>query len=533
VRQAALAALAGHSSPEKYIGNLAAFALRFRCTSRRRITMSLIRGVLLAGRFLTQHQLDALSDDDQRNTLIFELGNHTTDSIGHLQSLQDDILAGIGAVFVFLRDTGIRTEAQLKTINDDAMRNILIVELGIQTGLSGPILQGMSNLDLVALGLGKDGSFIRGMLLAGQFRSQHQLNGLSHDAQRNILIVEMSGRTNQPVPHFQAMSDADLAGAAAVLLFLRNGGIRTDAQLKTISDDDQRNIAIVEVGAQTKLGSQLQGLSSMDVVLLALGVNASPPKAGLGSNSNYILSSQCNPMLDLSVIIEVTKDIVWEASSGSDSGFGFQLNAYSPKNELSAWQQYVVVLLGKKLFGWVNNWPVKGPNIINSMVLLTELDRVALPAGYTIMISLHNDNLGNITGARYRVIDQFDQIKADTTQTLLSIGSVTPEDLAPITAFELNLVGPENGESATLLSGAGKIVYEASTAMTVLQKEPDCTESGYVTAEMANSFYDPLPAVPGTTFRQSFNVIARAQPIRKRGKPRPRLTVPKDYVTVG
>ena len=35
------------------------------------------------------------------------------------------------------------------------MRNILIVELGGQTRMSGPALQAMSNIELVKLGLGK------------------------------------------------------------------------------------------------------------------------------------------------------------------------------------------------------------------------------------------------------------------------------------------------------------------------------------------------------------------------------------------
>ena len=111
-------------------------------------------------------------------------------------------------------------------------------------------------------------SLIRGVLLAGKFRTQHELNTMSTEDQRNTLIVEMAGRTNQRVPHFQSLDDAALAEAGAVLVFLRNGRIRTDAELKTISDDDQRNILIVELGAQTNLpGPVLQGMSNMDLVL--------------------------------------------------------------------------------------------------------------------------------------------------------------------------------------------------------------------------------------------------------------------------
>ena len=54
------------------------------------------------------------------------------------------------------------------------------------------------------------------------------------------------------------MNDEILAGTGAVFVFLSQARIRTVEQLKTISDDDQRNILIVEIGAQTGLGSVLR-----------------------------------------------------------------------------------------------------------------------------------------------------------------------------------------------------------------------------------------------------------------------------------
>ena len=93
--------------------------------------------------------------------------------------------------------------------------------------------------------------------------------------------------------------------------------------------------------------------------------------------------------------------------------------------------------------------------------------------------------------------------------------------MAPIVAFELNFVGPINGESAVLSSGAGTITYTASSLLTVLNQEPACTESGYITAETANSFYSELLPTSSNTFTQSFNVSAAAPMIRKRGKLRP------------
>ena len=231
-----------------------------------------IRGVLLAGKFRTQSQLNTMSRDDQRNTLIVELAGRSNQSGGHYQGMDDDKLAGAGAVLVLLREAKIRTDEQLKSISDDDQRNITIVEMGGQTGL-GSQLQGFSSLDLALTALGKVSgrSYIRGVLLAGKFRTQRQLNTMSAEDQRNTLIVELAGRTNQPGPHYQSLNDATLAGTGAILVFLREEGIRTDAQLKTMSDDDQRNTMIVTMGAQTGLDAQLQGLSNLDLVRLAFG----------------------------------------------------------------------------------------------------------------------------------------------------------------------------------------------------------------------------------------------------------------------
>jgi Pretoxin HINT domain len=239
--------------------------------------MNVIRGVLLAGGFRTHHQLIAMSADDQRNALIVEMANHSNQT--NYQSFSNDDLAGVGALMVFLLKAGICTPAQLRTISADDQRNIMIVEIDGSTQLGGT-LQGLSNLDLVLLGLGKNlpgsldpSSFIRGVLLAGGIRTHHELVAMSADDQRNTLIVEMAGHSNQPIAHFQSLNNFELAGAGAAMVFLREGGIRDATQLKTISDDDQRNIAIVEVDGQTHLGARLQELRTFDVVATALGVD--------------------------------------------------------------------------------------------------------------------------------------------------------------------------------------------------------------------------------------------------------------------
>jgi hypothetical protein len=238
--------------------------------------MTLIRGVLLAGRFRTHPELNRMSDGDQRNTLIVELSNRSRQS--NYPSFDDVTLAGFGAVLVFLREAKIRDDVALKTMTADDQRNTLIVELKIQMGMSVRELQSMSNMALVLLGLGNvwPGSltlatFLRGVLLAGRFRTQHELNTMSADDQRNTLIVELTAHSNQS--DYQSYDDYTLAGMGAVLVLLREGKVRDDGALRTMSADDQRNTLIVEIEALTKLGvGRLQGLINMDLVLAGLGV---------------------------------------------------------------------------------------------------------------------------------------------------------------------------------------------------------------------------------------------------------------------
>ncbi|HEX6737464.1 MAG TPA: LamG-like jellyroll fold domain-containing protein [Vicinamibacteria bacterium] len=225
-----------------------------------------IRGVLLAGRFRTKDELNRMSDDDRRNTLITELANRSNQPVTHFQRLDSSALAGAGAVLVFLREARIRDDATLKTMSDDDMRNTLIVETTFHSGLTVAQLQALSNVQLVQAGLGRGRSFIRGVLLAGRFRTKDELNGMSDDDQRNTLITELANRSNQPVAHFQGLDNTGLAGAGAVLVFLREARIRDDAALKTMSDDDMRNTLIVETAIHTRMPiADLQAMDSIHV----------------------------------------------------------------------------------------------------------------------------------------------------------------------------------------------------------------------------------------------------------------------------
>lgn len=242
--------------------------------------MSMIRGVLLAGRFRTQDELNAMSREDRRNTLIVVLTSLSNQS--NYQSFDNATLAGMGAVMVCLREARIRDEAGLRTMSADDQRNTLIVEMAAQTGATVARLQALTNLELVRVALGSDlatagsapgavSSFLRGVLLAGRFRTQRELNLMSLEDQRNTLIVEMTAHSNQT--NFQSFTNPVLEGMGAVMVFLRQARIRQDADLKRMSTDDQRNTLISVLGVQTHLGRELQRLTNLELVVLGLGDN--------------------------------------------------------------------------------------------------------------------------------------------------------------------------------------------------------------------------------------------------------------------
>jgi hypothetical protein len=269
--------------------------------------MSLTRGVLLVGKFRTHAELNQLSQHDQRQVLISELvgrshqaGVLAPSPARALNRLDDEQLAGVGALFVFLREARVRDDATLRRMTADDMRNVVIIEVDHQTGL-GQQLQGWTNLQLVerAVGhvpFGQTLTFahcLRGALLWGKFRSPSELNGMSEDDMRNIIITELTNRTSQPqgalsaspVRRFQAMDSRTLAGVGLTYAYLRDGRIRSEDELRRMTDEDMRNTLIVEVHAQTNLGTALQGLATPEVVAIGLGLSPEkvlPPRPGPG-----------------------------------------------------------------------------------------------------------------------------------------------------------------------------------------------------------------------------------------------------------
>jgi hypothetical protein len=131
-----------------------------------------------------------------------------------------------------------------------------------------------------------------------------------------------------------------------------------------------------------------------------------------------------------------------------------------------------------------------------------------LPTGYVFTISL-TTTAGNVTQASFSIVGPNPTSPNNSkswTETIPPTNSNNQSALAPIAAFQLNIVGKNGGDTAHMTSGAGKITYTSSTNnMTVVNVCPPCAISTN-TAEQANSFYATLPPTPSRSIVQTFGV---------------------------
>lgn len=259
------------------------------------------------------------------------------------------------------------------------------------------------------------------------------------------------------------------------------------------------------------------------------------PEGGLAQNHNYWIYSNCNPITDLKVTIVVHEDMVYESTTkGKGKGFAFQLNAFSQigENIIVGWQQFVFGIKTPtspqtEFHGQLDIWPVShtingistgGNNLINlGAVVVNSLPSNGVPEGYTLTISLGTDNSSRVNSATFSVTDPNSNngqpysttittgTPQDPKQLASSLppqlqGPITDVDLAPILAFQLVLVGPD--ETHVLLSsGAGTITYSASSPLTALNSPPPCIKNT-VTGESTNSVYSTISVGSGTLTQQ-------------------------------
>jgi hypothetical protein len=236
----------------------------------------------------------------------------------------------------------------------------------------------------------------------------------------------------------------------------------------------------------------------------AATAQAPSPPNGLGSNHNYTLSS-CQPIRGLSVTVAVNQDVV------GPKGLGVQLNANSPprastlsrQGPPATFQQIMMGIGVEPFFNWdIQNFAPKGQLLSKGDRHFVKMPDVTWPAGYTLKITVNNNDAGDVTGATFLVKYHGAKVK-EWTEVLTTIPGITGKYLAPIYGFQLNLVGPTGGQ--VLSAGAGTITYSASTPMKVTPTRPSCLGPGN-TAEKANTVYGELPAGPRTSFVQTFEV---------------------------
>lgn len=148
-----------------------------------------------------------------------------------------------------------------------------------------------------------------------------------------------------------------------------------------------------------------------------------PPNDGLGSNSNYIITSQsnqCGPITDLIVTINITQDIVLQSSSGFfNDGYSFQLNCCSPPNFVDAFQQYVFLvwqidLLSTNIAIGVNNYKANQDQLVFDRTNVLSIPSTTLPAGYQLQFQLKTNAKNNVVAIRW-IINDLGALPAPTT----------------------------------------------------------------------------------------------------------------------
>jgi hypothetical protein len=281
------------------------------------------------------------------------------------------------------------------------------------------------------------------------------------------------------------------------------GGVQYEYNGALVGDFEYRITAFNEYGSAS---------TGTRPITIILGAPVPAPPFGLASNYNYILASNGNPLRGLAVTINVTQDI------SCPQGFSFQLNAASPTGKTIATQQYVIALFGTDI-SWLvnlNSAPSGGGSGLETLIAagtatLRALASSKIPAGYQLQIAPQNtarDAEGKINEVLFAVTDNL----GNREQALITLTSLPDPakatDLAPIVAFELNLVGPDNGAAVVLSSGSGSIVYEASSPLTVSNAWPPGAGGGE-TVETANSVYGALSAGPGSLLSQTFTVSTK------------------------
>lgn len=111
-----------------------------------------VRSALDIAGWRTTEELNRMGSEDKRNTLIVELNKHSSLTISRLQGKDNTFLAAMTAVYFYLYSHKFRKLSELQRMSDEDQRNTLIVELDKISDIGIRNLQGKNNFELVKLG---------------------------------------------------------------------------------------------------------------------------------------------------------------------------------------------------------------------------------------------------------------------------------------------------------------------------------------------------------------------------------------------
>ena len=240
-----------------------------------------------------------------------------------------------------------------------------------------------------------------------------------------------------------------------------------------------------------------------------LGRTASNQNVVLSGSSNAAAPGVCPNLINVLVTVTITHDLIVDSTTGPTKGFGIQLNAFSAPGFKCIWQQYFFSLVGTELRAWVNNSGTEKGALINSWYKMMKFKNFTIPSGTKFQISLGNDPAtGNVNEFSCTVFNGSATRLATFTKKLKSVSGGSAKNLAPITAFEVDIVGPDNDAGTVFSSGQGTIQYSADNQLLTSDVIPVCSGGqGRYTEEISNSRYASIPDNQRFAFHQSFTVV--------------------------
>lgn len=244
---------------------------------------------------------------------------------------------------------------------------------------------------------------------------------------------------------------------------------------------------------------------------------------GLTSNSNYVMASTVagvsNPILGLSVRIDITEEIIIKSNTQGNGkhGFTFQLNCFSEAGYVSAFQQYCFDVIDG-FVGWtVNNY--SGDEMPPGKKIPRDIDHdqrlcTTTPAaglfpfpnidkGWTLTIELLYEQIGLVTGATFSAFYK-GKLIAKKDALIDKIKNGKELGYAPIVACQLVMVGYANGSQTVFKpGGAGSFTFNAESPLVAQLAFPPNAQTA-ITVETANSVYGEISTTKSKTLVQGF-----------------------------